>query len=67
MWYRIACKGNDFTLEWSAKGEEWTQMRLCHLHNRQRPLHVGIYACSPKESSFVAEFSEFDLEEIEEE
>lgn len=63
MWYRIACKENDFIIENSLDGIIWSQLRIAHLHSRQRPLNVGIYACSPNESGFQAGFSDFSIED----
>ncbi len=48
LWYRVDCKDNDFVIESSPDGTIWTQMRIAHLHSRQRPLNAGIFACSPK-------------------
>ena len=62
MWYRIECKDNDFIIENSLDGTIWSQMRMAHLHSRQRPLNAGIYACSPKEGGFQAGFSELSIE-----
>lgn len=62
MWYRINCKENDFILEDSLDGETWSQMRITHLHCRQRPLNIGLYACSPKTGGFRAAFSNFSIE-----
>lgn len=62
MWYRISGKENDFILENSTDGEIWSQMRIAHLHSRQRPLNIGVYACSPKTGGFEAEFSELSIE-----
>ena len=62
MWYRIECKENDFIIENSLDGIVWSQLRMAHLHSRQRPLNAGIYACSPKERGFEAEFSDLSIE-----
>ena len=62
MWYRVSRKGSDYLLENSLEGKEFKQMRLFHLHSTEELVNVGIYACSPKESSFRATFSEFNLE-----
>lgn len=66
IWYRIECRDNDFFIESSFDGITWTQMRMAHLHSRQRPLNAGIYACSPKKGNggFIAEFSELSIEKI---
>jgi len=52
MWYRVKRDGDTFFIENSRKGENWFQMRINHLHREVKELAVGIYACSPKESSF---------------
>lgn len=52
MWYRISKNGNDFLIENSRDGENWKQMRITHLHQEIEELEVGIYACSPQDSSF---------------
>ena len=66
LWYRVECLDNDFFIESSFDGITWTQMRMAHLHSRQRPLNAGIYACSPKKGNegFKAEFSELTIEKI---
>ena len=62
MWYRVICQDNDFIIESSLDGIIWSQMRIAHLHSRQRPLNAGIYACSPKSGGFEAEFSNLSVE-----
>lgn len=55
--------GDDFTVEYAgahAPGPEpvdWTQIRLAHLQPPiEAAIQCGIYACSPKEAGFRAEF-----------
>ena len=55
--YRLHRRGNDFMLERSVAEETWVQMRIFHLHHADQNISVGVYACSPKDSSFTAEFS----------
>ena len=62
MWYRIRNKENDFILENSTDGAVWSQMRIAHLHSRQRPLNIGIYACSPRKGGFRAVFSDLEID-----
>ena len=63
MYYRLSRRGQDFCIENSADGNHFQQMRICHLHESQGPVHFGVYACSPEESSFIAHFTDFNLTE----
>jgi regulation of enolase protein 1 (concanavalin A-like superfamily) len=65
MWYRIRSENNDFTIEYSHNGTTWHQLRMTHLLQPFNELQVGIYACSPKKSSFEAIFNQFELGERE--
>ncbi|MBN2626391.1 MAG: DUF1349 domain-containing protein [Spirochaetales bacterium] len=64
MWYRIRSKNglSDFLIEYSREGQKWKQLRICHLQESGSPLKIGVYACSPSESSFDVRFSRFSLE-----
>lgn len=55
--YRLHRRGDDFLLERALAGEDWAQMRIFHLHGIGETISVGVYACSPKESSFPVRFS----------
>ncbi len=68
VWLRIRREGADFIVEASENGSVWEQIRMAHLDlgddtpgNGQRALTGGVYACSPKASGFVAEFSQLDI------
>lgn len=61
MWYRLSRRGSDYCLESSTDGEHFQQMRICHLHEGGGVIRFGIYACSPEQSSFTAEFTEMSL------
>lgn len=63
MWYRLSRRGSDFLIENSEDGEEFSQMRIFHLHQPLPEVHFGVYACSPLESSFEAGFTNFYLTE----
>lgn len=76
-YYRLNRRGPDFLIESSADGIEYRQMRVFHIHvlgettqemgKADPPLlsgkevSFGIYACSPVESSFKAEFTKMEL------
>ena len=65
MRYRIQSKNNlrDFLLEYSKEGKQWSQLRITHLHKETDVIAVGIYACSPLDSSFEASFSKLRIAE----
>ncbi len=59
MWYRLSRRKDDFCIECSLDGKNFTQMRVCHMHNATDTIEFGIYACSPEKSSFTATFTNF--------
>ncbi len=58
MYYRLSRRENDFCIENSLDGVNYKQMRICHLFNVNDEISMGVYACSPEESSFKAVFSD---------
>jgi uncharacterized protein len=63
MWYRISKREKDFLIENSIDGQEWIQIRIAHLHKEAKFINVGIYACSPKDSSFKCKIDNMILDE----
>jgi len=63
MWYRIQSRGNDFLIEYSYDGEQWKQLRITHLQSSFDKIALGVYSCSPMDSSFEALFDNFELSE----
>ncbi len=63
MYYRLSRKGKDFCLENSIDGVNFKQMRIFHLFEAENEVNIGIYACSPSNSSFEAVFTEIGLYE----
>ncbi len=61
MWYRISRRGQDFLIENSEDGIHFKQMRILHMHVPLNTARVGVYACSPLQSSCKATFSEFKI------
>lgn len=57
MWYRFSRREDDYCIECSADGVNFSQMRICHMQKGGGKIQFGIYACSPEESSFKAVFS----------
>ena len=63
MWYRFSRREDDYCVECSYDGENYSQMRICHMCSGKGNIRFGIYACSPENSSFKATFSEFKMTE----
>lgn len=61
MWYRMSRRGQDFLIEHSPDGGDFSQMRMLHMHLPLTSARIGIYACSPGESTFKAQFSDLTL------
>lgn len=63
MWYRLSRRKDDYRLECSRDGVNFSQMRVCHLRKGGGAIRFGLYACSPEESSFTAVFSQMQMTE----
>ncbi len=61
MWYRLSRREDDYCVECSRDGVRFSQMRIAHLWEGAGTIRFGIYACSPENSSFTAEFSELKI------
>lgn len=61
MWYRFSRREDDYCIECSDDGVHFSQMRICHMHKGEGEIRFGIYACSPEDSSFKAEFTNMEL------
>lgn len=63
MWYRFSRREDDFCIECSTNGIDFSQMRICHMYGGADKISFGIYACSPEKSSFTAVFSDMKITE----
>ena len=63
MWYRFSRREDDYCVECSTDGENFSQMRICHMQVAADEISFGIYACSPEESSFTALFTDMKITE----
>ncbi len=63
MWYRFSRREDDYCIECSKDGINFSQMRICHMFHGDGKIRFGIYACSPEESSFTAVFTNLQLTE----
>lgn len=64
MWYRFSRREDDYCIEASQDGENFTQMRVCHMLEGADKIRFGIYACSPEDSSFRAIFTDMKITEV---
>ena len=63
MWYRLGRREDDYCIECSTDGVQFSQMRICHLLEGAGTIRFGIYACSPENSSFKATFTNMAVTE----
>ena len=63
MWYRFSRREDDYCIECSADGKNFSQMRVCHMWEGAGKIRFGIYACSPEDSSFRATFTDLQMTE----
>lgn len=63
MWYRLSRRESDYYIENSTDGVNFKQMRIFHLTKGSGNISFGIYAASPSDSSFTAEFTDIKVSE----
>lgn len=63
MWYRFSRRDDDYLIECSEDGINFSQMRICHMNKGGGKIQFGIYACSPEDSSFKAVFTDMKITE----
>ncbi|KAI4445880.1 hypothetical protein C823_000397 [Eubacterium plexicaudatum ASF492] len=63
MWYRLSRRESDYCIECGTDGSTFRQMRICHLWKGDEKISFGVYACSPVEGSFRAEFTNMQITE----
>ena len=61
MWYRFSRREDDYCIECSADGINYSQMRICHMWKAIGTIRFGVYACSPEDSSFRATFTNMEI------
>jgi len=61
MYYRLSRRESDYRIECSYDGITYKQMRIFHLFAGSEIINIGIYACSPEQSSFCANFTEIEF------
>lgn len=63
MWYRFSRREDDYCIESSVDGKNFTQIRMCHMWEGAGKIRLGVYACSPGESTFKAIFTDMEFTE----
>lgn len=63
MWYRFSRREDDYCIECSMDGKNYSQMRICHMWKGDGKISFGVYACSPEDSSFKAVFTNMQITE----
>jgi regulation of enolase protein 1 (concanavalin A-like superfamily) len=63
MWYRLSRREDDYCIECSTDGKNFSQMRVCHMWEGGGTIRFGVYACSPADSTFKAIFTDLRLTE----
>jgi len=63
MWYRFSRRQDDYCIESSIDGINYSQMRIFHMWKGNSAIQFGIYACSPENSSFKAIFTNMEITE----
>ncbi len=63
LYLRLNRRVDDFQVEYSYDGVLYQPLRIFHLESADKVVQFGLYACSPGESSFTAQFSEVSMGE----
>lgn len=63
MYFRVWYRGGSIRVQNSFNGKVYSDLRQFRLTSREDPLSIGIYACSPFDSSFDCTFSQMELME----
>ena len=61
MYYRLSRRESDYCIENSVDGINYNQMRIFHLFEGRGIINIGLYACSPEQSSFQATFTDMQI------
>lgn len=62
LFFRISRRGSDFRIDCSRDGDAYEQIRVFHAFGDLSLAKVGVYACSPQDSSFNVRFLEMAVE-----
>lgn len=58
---RVSRNGMDYLVEFRSGNASWSQMRIAHLHKKDEAVQCGVYACSPIDTGYIAEFDFLEI------
>ena len=59
---KISKTGSDYEVGFRTGHTVWSQLRIAHIHQKTEFVHCGLYACSPVDVGFKAEFDFLEIE-----
>jgi len=65
MYYRVFYRAGQVKIQYSFNGDRWTDLRTFGMLRGPERVGIGLYACSPGDSSFDCTFSDMTLMEEE--
>ncbi|QHM69844.1 DUF1349 domain-containing protein [Mixta intestinalis] len=60
FWMRLTRRGNALRLQYSADGQLWPLLRLCHIASAES-CRIGVMCCTPQRAGLEVNFSEIAL------
>lgn len=63
MYYRVWYRAGAVRIQYSFNGRVYSDVRQFRMEERNGPIRIGIYACSPQDSRFDCTFSQMELKE----
>ncbi len=59
--FKVEKAGMDYLVHYRSQTEEWSQLRIAHLHKIPDIVYAGLYACCPVDIGFRAEFHNLEI------
>ncbi|ACK69598.1 protein of unknown function DUF1349 [Gloeothece citriformis PCC 7424] len=64
IYFKIIKQGQDYTVQFQVNDASWSQLRIAHLHQEALEVQCGLYACSPVEIGYQAEFDFIEIQQL---
>lgn len=58
---RVSKSDRDYLVEFKSAHAAWSQIRIAHLHSMDEFVQCGLYACSPIDIGYLAEFDFLEI------